>query len=117
MKLPEETKPLLLGAGVGAVVVAIVGFTWGGWVTAAKAETMATTRMNDAVVATLAPMCVLRFEGAADVGANRDALRAAASWSQGEFVEKGGWAAVEKGASPERVTAVARACATLLVPG
>ena len=96
--------------------MAIVGFAWGGWVTGGKAETEATQRSNAAVVGALAPVCVERFQRAADASDNLAALKKIDSWSQGEFVEKGGWATVP-GAKPyEQVSAVAKACATLLAP-
>ena len=38
MELPKWLMPGVYGAGVGAVALAIVGFSWGGWVTASKAE-------------------------------------------------------------------------------
>ena len=41
MNIPIETKPALWGAAGGAVAAAIIGFTWGGWVTGGKAETSA----------------------------------------------------------------------------
>jgi hypothetical protein len=44
MKLPIETKPALWGAAGGAIALAIVGFSWGGWVTGKKAETSAAER-------------------------------------------------------------------------
>ena len=113
MNIPVETKPALWGMVGGAVAMAIVGFTWGGWVTGSKAESTATQRANTAVVAALAPLCVERFKGAVDVPANLAALKKADSWSQGEFVEKGGWAAAP-GSTPEQVSAVAKACAVLL---
>jgi hypothetical protein len=47
--------------------------------------------------------------------ANLAALKKTDSWAQGDFVEKGGWATVPGSSSPERVSAVAKACATLLV--
>ena len=31
MKIPIETKPALWGVAGGAVALAIVGLTWGGW--------------------------------------------------------------------------------------
>ena len=94
--------------------MAIVGFTWGGWVTGGKADTDATQRAHAAVVVALAPVCVERFRNAGNVSANLIALKKADSWSQGEFVEKGGWAAVPGSNSPEQLSAVAKACAALL---
>jgi hypothetical protein len=113
MNVPIETKPTLWGVAVGAVALAIVGFGWGGWITGGKAEAAAVTRVNDAVVVALAPVCVEKFQRAGDSAANLAALRKVETWSQGEFVEKGGWATVA-GSSSERVSAVARACAVLL---
>ena len=114
MKIPVETKPALWGIVGGAVAMAIVGFTWGGWVTGGRADTDAAQRANTAVVAALAPICVERFRNAGDVSANLAALKKADSWSQGEFVEKGGWATVPGSNSPEQLSAVAKACAALL---
>ena len=64
MKTPVETKPAVWGAIGGAVALAIVGFNWGGWVTAGKAEADAAKRTNDAVVVALAPVCVDKFQHA-----------------------------------------------------
>jgi alpha/beta superfamily hydrolase len=114
MKIPVETKPALWGVAGGAIAVAIVGFTWGGWVTASKAEADAMQRANSAVVVALAPVCVEKFKHAADVAANLAALKKVDSWSQGDFVEKGGWATLPGTSPPTQVTAVAQACALLL---
>jgi hypothetical protein len=116
MKIPVETVPALWGVAGGAVAAAIIGFTWGGWVTGSKAESTALTRVNDAVVLALAPVCVDKFQRAGDATANLAALRRAEVWSQGEFVEKGGWATVPGSHSVDRLSAVARACAGLLAP-
>ena len=115
MQVPIETKPALWGGVAGAVALAVVGFTWGGWLTAGKAEAAATQRVNAAVVAALAPVCADRFQRGTDVAANLAALKQADAWARAELVEKGGWAAVP-GRAADQVTAVARACATLLAP-
>lgn len=116
MKIPVETKPALWGAVAGAIALAIVGFSWGGWVTGGAAEADATQRTNAAVVAALAPVCVERFQGAADVAANLAALKKVDSWSQGDFIEKGGWAKLPGSKAPDQQSAVAKACASLLAP-
>jgi hypothetical protein len=116
MNIPIETKPVLSGIACGAIATAIVGFTWGGWITGGKSESSALTRVNDAVVMALAPVCVDKFQRAGDAAANLVALKKVDSWSQAEFVEKGGWAAVPGTHTSERVVAVAKACAVLLVP-
>jgi hypothetical protein len=114
MKIPVETKPAFWGFVAGAAALAIVGFNWGGWVTGGTAEADATKRSKAAVVGALAPLCVEKFKAAPDVVANRAALKKSEAWAHTEFIEKGGWAA-QPGASPEQATAVARACAELLV--
>ncbi len=114
MKFPIETKPALWGAAGGAVAAMVIGFSWGGWITGGKAEATAVQRVNDAVVLALAPMCVEKFQRAGDAPANLTALKKIDSWSQGEFVEKGGWATSPGKSSPEQVSAVAKACATML---
>lgn len=116
MKIPVETKPALWGAVGGAIAAAIIGFSWGGWVTGGTAEADATQRANAAVVAALAPVCVERFQGAADATANLAALKKVDSWSQGDFIEKGGWAAVRGSKPTDQLSAVAKACASLLAP-
>jgi len=116
MNLPVETRPALWGLVGGAIAATIVGFTWGGWVTAGRAEADATQRANAAVVVALAPVCVERFQRATDVSANLAALKKVDSWSQGDFVEKGGWATASGSKAPDQVSAVAKACASLLVP-
>ena len=55
--------------------MAIVGFTWGGWVTGGRADTDATQRANAAVVVALTPVCVDKFKHNADVSANLVALK------------------------------------------
>ena len=114
MNIPVETKPALWGLAGGAVAAAIVGFTWGGWVTGGRAEADATQRVNAAVVTALAPVCVQRFQTGPDAAGNLAALKKVDGWSQGDFVEKGGWATVPGKNSSERVSAVAKACAVLL---
>lgn len=115
MEIPVETKPAFWGAVVGAIALAVVGFNWGGWVTGGKAEADATRRVNDAVVLALAPICVEKFKQTTDAAAQRIELKKTESWSRAEFVEKGGWAKLPGSETPERISAVASACATLLV--
>ena len=114
MNIPIETKPAMWGIAGGAVALAIVGFTWGGWTTGGTAEATATNRANGAVVAALAPVCVDRAQHANDATANLLAMKKIDTWAQGDFVEKSGWASVPGTHSPEQVSAIAKACAALL---
>lgn len=117
MEISKETKaavrPALWGAAAGAIALAIVGFSWGGWVTGGAAETIATNRAETAVVVALTPVCVEKFRQAADASANLAEMKKTTySWDQGKFVEKGGWATMPGSTYPN--SAVAKACAESL---
>jgi hypothetical protein len=109
-KLPATTKPFLWGAATGAIALAIVGFSWGGWVTGGKAQALAGARADQAMIASLTPICVAQFQKSPKAQANLAALKEIDSWQQGEYVSKGGWATMPGGAAePNRE--VAAACA------
>jgi pimeloyl-ACP methyl ester carboxylesterase len=117
MEISKETKaavrPALWGAVAGAVGLAIVGFSWGGWVTGGTAETLAKNSAAMAVVAALTPICVEKFRQAADASANLVEMKKATYASdQSKFVEKGGWATMPGSAEPN--SAVAKTCAESL---
>lgn len=112
-KLPAETKPFLWGAAVGAVALAIAGFTWGGWVTGGTAEKLAGARAETAMVSALAPICVAQFRSGAKAQASLAALKETQSWQQADYVRDGGWATMPgAGSDPNRQ--VAQACADAL---
>ena len=115
MNIPVQTKPLLWGVVGGAALAAIVGFKWGGWVTGGTAEKEASQRVQAAVVVALAPVCVEKFQHTPEASANLTALKKVDSWGRGDFIEKGGWATVPGGNPPDQLSAVAKACAALLV--
>ena len=117
MEISRETKaavrPALWGAVAGAIALAIVGFSWGGWVTGGTAETLARNSAATAVVAALTPICVEKFQQAADASANLVEMKKATYASdQSKFVEKGGWATMPGSTEPN--SAVAKACAESL---
>ena len=112
MKFPENTKAYLQGAAVGAIVLAIVGFSWGGWVTGSTATKNAGVAAHEAVVAVLAPICVDRYRGQADAVTKVAALSTASSWDRGNMVEKSGFATMPGAKTAD--TDVARACADIL---
>jgi hypothetical protein len=117
MDISQETKAtarsVLWGAVAGAIALAIVGFSWGGWVTGGSAETLATSRAATAVVVALTPICVEKFRQAADASANLTEMKKATYVSdKSKFVEKGGWATMPGSTEPN--SAVARACAESL---
>jgi hypothetical protein len=112
-KLPVETTPFLWGAVSGAVALAIVGFTWGGWMSSSGAERMAATRADAATIAALSPICVSQFQAAPKAKASLAALKGTSTWEQADYVRKGGWATMP-GSKEESNREVAAACAEAL---
>ena len=91
MQFPTWLKPGLTGAGIGAIALAIVGFTWGGWVTGGSAAETAKKAANAAVAVALTPYCVEQA-GAASAAPVMVELKAATTYSRRTIVEKAGWA-------------------------
>jgi pimeloyl-ACP methyl ester carboxylesterase len=112
MRNPEWLKPALYGGAVGAVVAAVVGFSWGGWVTASTAETQASDRAKKEVVAALLPICVAQSAADPEIGARLSELKETRSYQQAEFLMKTGWATMPGATDPDR--ALAKACAEAL---
>jgi hypothetical protein len=112
MNLPKDTKPFLWGAAAGAIVLAIVGFSWGGWVTGGTSEKRVATATHDSTVMALAPLCAERFRAQGDASAKLAELSKASSWDRAGIVEKGGFATQPGAKSGD--SDVARACAEIL---
>jgi hypothetical protein len=115
MNIPKASpslKSTLWGAAGGAIVVAVLGFTFGGWMTAGTAERTAEQRAATAVVAALAPICVSQFQLAADAAVKREELMKISFYDRDSFVEKAGWATMPGSAAPD--AKVAEACAELI---
>ncbi len=108
----ESLTRLLQGVAVGAIATLVIGFYWGGWVTGGSAKEMVQSSTSSAVVKALAPICVDNFNRQANAAASLIELKKVSSWEQGSFIEKGGWATMPGGASPD--SAVARVCAEML---
>lgn len=113
MQIPTWTKPALLGAAAGAVVLAIVGFSsYGGWVTGGTAREMAEEAGNDAGKQIVAALCVRKFAAAPGAAAQLAELKLAKAWERDDFIEDGGWSTI-KGV-PDDINGVADACAAEL---
>ncbi len=112
MQLPEWTKPALVGAASGAVVLAILGFTWGGWVTGGTAQDMADKQTQTAVASALTPYCVLKSQNDPNRVAVQEELDKAASYQHQAIIEKAGWATPLGGEKTNHV--LAQLCLTAL---
>ena len=107
MNTPNWMRPGLTGAGIGAVVAAILGFTWGGWVTATKAENMASDRARAEVIAALTPICVSQANADPMVSVTLAKLKETSTYSRGPIVMDAGWATMPGADGPDRGLATA----------
>ena len=114
MQVPSWTKPSLYGAVVGGILVAIVGFSWGGWVTGGaarqSAETAAATSRTDLAAA----VCVRNFLAESDARDKLAELQAVTGATQQRtYVETGGWAVMPD--SDVATRQVSTLCARMLM--
>ena len=71
----------------GAIIVMIVGFSWGGWSTASTTKKVS----RDAVLASQAAICVAQFMTQPNHEEKFKELEKLNSWKKADFIEKGGW--------------------------
>lgn len=111
----ESLKRLLQGVVVGVVLTVVVGFNWFhygfGWTLGGTAETMASNRVDVALVAAYTPVCVEKFVGPAD-DAKWEELAKVKSWNRDDFVKKAGLATIPGATEPN--SSVAISCAGVL---
>lgn len=112
MQIPEWTKPALMGAGAGAVALAIVGFNWGGWVTGGTASKMSDEFSEAAVVSALTPYCVQNAEDDPMSDNVMAEINKANSYKRRGILEEAGWATPLGSESPDR--GLAEACLEIL---
>jgi len=107
MNAPEWLKPGLYGAAAGAVALAIVGFSWGGWVTGGTAKQMASDQARLEVVAALVPICIQQSKQDPKVVETLALLNDASSYQRSDMLMKAGWATMPGSTSPNRQVATA----------
>jgi len=112
MKIPVGLKPGLWGAVIGAIGMAIIGFWYLGWTTAATAEQLAQTRADTAVVAALVPFCVAKAQLDPDKATLAKFQTEESSYSRSDMVMKAGWATLPEQKKSD--DALARACSDKL---
>ena len=108
MNKPEGLKPALYGAAAGAVALAIVGFSWGGWVTGGAAKQMAADQARLEVVAALAPICLQQSSQDPGVVETLALLKEASRYQRSDMLMEAGWATMPGSSDPNRN--VASAC-------
>jgi hypothetical protein len=100
---------ICLGMIIGTM---LVGFTWGGWVTASSAQKSATIVANDAMVQRLSSICVAQFQQDPANAEKLVEMQAASSYQQGSYVKDQGWSIMP--GDEQSDTKVATACAKVL---
>ncbi|MDA1099968.1 MAG: hypothetical protein O2967_13385 [Proteobacteria bacterium] len=107
MNTPEWLKPGLYGAAAGAVAVAIVGFSWGGWVTGGKAMQLASSQANLQVVAALVPICLQQSKLDPQLADTLAELKGADYYRRSDMLMQAGWATMPGSTDPNRNVAIA----------
>ena len=109
----DKIKLGLLNAVGGAIVLAIIGFVWGGWVTGGTAQEMAEQKAENAVVDRLAPICVEQFNQVSDKDQRLKELKKTDAWKRSDYVDKQGWATMPGEKESDRK--VSEKCADMLM--
>lgn len=110
----KDTKPFLLGALSGAVLLAWIGFQLVGWKSPSSSERLAKGQTDAALVTALSRICAVQFRSAANLPERLAELQKAERWSRGTVLAKAGFATMP--GEKEPANGVAEACADLLVP-
>jgi dienelactone hydrolase len=111
MKIHESIKPAIWGMVGGGIATIIIGFSWGGWITAGTAGQMERDSAKAAVVFAFTPLCVAKAEPHVDKLAE---LKQLSSWKYKDFVSEAGWV---DNVSEQYRADVAGVCASTLIEG
>ena len=109
MQAPGWLEPGIYGAACGAIALAIVGFSFGGWVTGGTAREMAANQSRAEVTAALSLICIDQSKRDPQLAERVAAIKAASSWNRSDLVMQNGWATMPGTTAANRQ--VARACA------
>jgi hypothetical protein len=109
----RPSKTMWFWSTVGVIVVVlIVGFTWGGWVTSGTAAERAADAADQARAELAANICVHRYLAAPDAGTQLTAFKDASSYKRDDILEEGGW--VTLAGADEPIDGAASLCADKL---
>lgn len=108
----EKIKVGLWGAAGGAIVLAIVGFNYGGWVTGGSAEVMAKQVAANAVAERLGTICVAQVNQDKAKDQKLREIKDKDLWDRGRYIDTQSWAIMPGAEKSE--SGVADACAKQL---
>ena len=91
----QPTKTTLFWACLASVILTVViGFNWGGWVSAGDAQKAAETMAKDAVVQRLAPICIAQFNQDPDKTLKLGEMDGMTAYQRAQYVQDQGWATI-----------------------
>jgi len=93
----------------GAIVLAYIGFNYGGWVTGGGAAAIAKEIAADAVANRLGTICVAQFNRDSEKDQKLKEMKGKESWDRSRYIEKQSWAIMPGDDKPD--SRVADACA------
>lgn len=102
MTFPEWTKPGVYGALGGAIVVSVIGFSWGGWTTAGTANEMAQTHAAEEVTLAMVPVCLNAAAADPARAAKLASIQDASSYNRRKAMMATGWATFPGSDEPNR---------------
>lgn len=109
-----SSKSFIAGLVVGAVALAIVGFSFFDWKLDSKAQAMADDAAHAAVKEALVPVCMAQFRADPRASAHMAALKAEKySHPRVEYIRNGGWATLPGQSEP--ASGLANACVKALL--
>src|SRR4029453_13764021 len=88
----EKIKFGLLSAAGGAIVLAVIGFNWGGWGAPGSADGVGKEAAAKAGAERLGSICVAQFNGDSEKGQKLKEMKEKDSWDKGRYIEKQSWA-------------------------
>ena len=94
MSLPIWIKPGIMGAIVGAILLAIGGFNVAGWVSAGTAQDQADDQARTAVTAALLPICLSQAQADPLFATTMSKLKDARSFDRSKMLQEAGWATI-----------------------
>lgn len=112
MNTLEWFKPGVYGALLGAAALAIIGFSWGGWVTGGTAQDRAEDLSHETLTTAMVPVCLEMARSDPKRQAKLETIRTASRYQQRDALMEAGWATVPGTDGPDRD--IAQACLAVI---
>ena len=90
----DKIKSFLGNALFGAIFISFVGFSWWGWVLESTANQKATQMSKEAVIISLAKICVYQASKDSKKKIKVNKMIGQSSWIRGDYVIDQGWSKI-----------------------